>query len=327
MPSQTHELVRNIAASPLLTTQTMITELDRALCADPALAALPGRFQFAIDSGAGDVAFSADVSVLPDGGDPDGDDVVVLFAGRDAGLRVPPGRAVEALLAAARAFVRRCDEAVAAGKRRPWRVRELADGAADLAAETATALGVTLSERRSELRRPALREPIGIIERGEGRADVAALIPLGVLSRVPMEALEAAERLVVTPWRGIVVADVPVADAQRWARQLAGAGLEVAAGSRWIGVTACAGRPGCHNALADVRHDAGRATTADDGLPVHWLGCQRGCGSPATEHVRVEATGDGYRVSRSAGAGSDAEAGVTVTAGEIGGVIAAARKG
>jgi precorrin-3B synthase len=66
--------------------------------------------------------------------------------------------------------------------------------------------------------------------------------------------------------------------------------------SKWVGVTTCAGRPGCGKALADVRADAEEAARFVDGLPVHWVGCERGCGSPATRHVRVEATRDGYLV-------------------------------
>ena len=81
-----------------------------------------------------------------------------------------------------------------------------------------------------------------------------------------------------------------------WLRDLAAAGLPVEAGSRWSGVTACAGRPGCAKSLADVRADAAAATRFTDGLPVHWIGCERGCGSPAGRHVRVEATPAGYAV-------------------------------
>ncbi|HEY0000232.1 MAG TPA: sulfite reductase subunit beta, partial [Actinoplanes sp.] len=63
LPSQTHETVRNIAAPPLAGAliRGLVQELDRALCADPELAALPGRFLFAI----GEVPLDADVSAAP----------------------------------------------------------------------------------------------------------------------------------------------------------------------------------------------------------------------------------------------------------------------
>ena len=301
LPSPTHELVRNIAASPLaggpLDISSLVTTLDRALCADPALAALPGRFLFAVDSGQGDVAFGADAAALPLGAE-----VAILFGGTDAGLRVRPGGVVAALLAAAHAFL---DERAATqpagatagveGRRIAWRVRELVDGPARVAARTAAALGVPLGEP-GEPPRPSVREPVGIIDQPDGLVAVGALVPLGRLSGAQLQVLESAVSLVVTPWRGVVLPDLAPAEADSWAAALAGVGLEVAAGSRWVGVTTCAGQPGCAKSLADVRHDAFVTTTVGAGLPVHWVGCARGCGSPAGPHVRVEATGSGYEV-------------------------------
>jgi precorrin-3B synthase len=71
-----------------------------------------------------------------------------------------------------------------------------------------------------------------------------------------------------------------------------------------------------------VRADAFAATTAGDGLPVHWVGCARGCGSPAGPHVRVEATGSGYEV-RSPHACGFAPAGSD----QASSLVGAARKG
>jgi len=63
LPSATHETVRNIAAPALAgaPVRALVAELDRRLCADPALAALPGRFLFAI----GEVTLDADVAAIP----------------------------------------------------------------------------------------------------------------------------------------------------------------------------------------------------------------------------------------------------------------------
>jgi precorrin-3B synthase len=312
LPSQTHELVRNIAASPLAAParRAVVAELDDRLCADPELAALPGRFLFALDDGSGDVAAAADVAAFPDG-----DRSAILFAGEDAGLRVASNDVVSALLAAAHAFL---DER--AGEP-AWRVRELADGPARVAARTAAALGVRLeaparleapgpwpvSLEREDGRTPRERDTIGIVAQPDGLVCVAALVPLGRLGAVAMEVLQEAELLVVTPSRGVVVPDLPASAAQEWLRWLADAGLEVAAGSPWSGVTSCAGRPGCGKALADVRRDAEavvRGGGGSDGrlLPVHWVGCARGCGSPGGEHVRVEATEDEYQVTAPASA-------------------------
>ena len=343
LPSQTHELVRNIAASPLspAATRAMVAELDDRLCADPELAALPGRFLFALDDGSGDVAPGADVAATAvsaagadggraDGGraGADGGRAMILLAGVDVGLRVGPADVLRALLAAAHAFL---DERATQGTQQvgpaatdaaqrlaggelAWRVRELVDGPARVAARTAAMLGVRLGAPGPPLI-PRPREAIGIVAQPDGRMSVAALVPLGRLGGVPMMLLERAELLVVTQSRGVVVPDLTPSAAQSWREALADAGLEVTAGSPWSGVTTCAGRPGCGKALADVRRDAaaavgsaavGSAAAAVGAgvvpgarlLPVHWVGCARGCGSPDGRHVRVEAIRDGYQVTR-----------------------------
>ncbi|THJ64491.1 nitrite reductase, partial [Candidatus Frankia alpina] len=125
-------------------------------------------------------------------------------------------------------------------------------------------------------------------------------------------------RVMVTPWRSVVLRDLDAAAVARGSDRLAAMGLVVDADSGWVGVTSCAGRPGCAKALADVRRDAGRSAgagsapvrsgTSDGGprhrrdrLPVHWSGCARRCGQPAGEVVEVVADATGYRIRRRAG--------------------------
>jgi sulfite reductase beta subunit-like hemoprotein len=75
LPSFTHERVRNILASPLAgrhrlsrtDTDATVAELDRALCADPELASLSGRFLFGVDDGAGLLGHPVDVLIGPGG--------------------------------------------------------------------------------------------------------------------------------------------------------------------------------------------------------------------------------------------------------------------
>jgi precorrin-3B synthase len=62
LPSRTHELARNLMASPQTglaggraDLRPVVAELDRLLCAAPALGALPGRFLFVLDDGRGDL--------------------------------------------------------------------------------------------------------------------------------------------------------------------------------------------------------------------------------------------------------------------------------
>lgn len=279
LPSKRHDRVRNIVASPLsgrdgrgvVDVRPLVAELDAALCADPHLAALPGRFLFALDDGRGDVAgLGADVGLRGR---------TLLLAGRDSGLRVAPDEAVAALLAAARAFLAERDG--------EWRLSELDDGVTRVAAR----LGATPPALPAA--RPVSWGPIGLVSQVDGNVAVAAVVPLGRLSAAQAEALCEAPSVIVTPWRGVVVPDLPD---DAFLARLSAAGLATDPDSPWVGVTACVGSPGCERAHADVRADAfsHHSGHPSHGLPVHWVGCERACGSPAGEHLRMEATPDGY---------------------------------
>ncbi len=96
LPSQTHERVRNIVASPLSgriegTTDIrgLVAELDEAIQSEPALAELPGRFMFGIDDGRADIsglAADAGAHFLGDA------TAALLLAGRDTGVRLKRAR-------------------------------------------------------------------------------------------------------------------------------------------------------------------------------------------------------------------------------------------
>jgi precorrin-3B synthase len=342
LPSASHERVRNIIASPLAgrrgggpDLQPLVGALDRALCGCPELAELPGRFLFAVDDSTGDVAgLGADVAVLatpePDGTGPDGTDgtLALLLAGTDSGLRLAPGDAVTGMVAAAAAFL--AERARQGGT--AWRLAELSGGPRRVADRVRAALGPAARPADVPVHPPdtVRRGSVGLVEQSDGRFALAVVVPLNRLSAGQAEVLAdaadaaAADRPVLrlTPWRSVLVLDLPMGEAVRWSGVARAAGLVLDAGSPWVGVTACAGRPGCAHALADVRADAARvaARLTGGGAPVHWAGCGRHCGKPPGEVVEVLATGAGYRVS----AGGDVSAD-TATLDQTAAAVAAAR--
>jgi precorrin-3B synthase len=279
LPSATLERVRNIVASPLsgrvgglADVRGWVGELDSAICAEPLLAKLGGRFWFSIDDGRSDVSglgADAGVQVLPGG-------CALLLAGRDTGVRLTLDGAIDALVDVAQKFVEARGNA--------WRISELADPAALWP-------GAELGAEFPVVTRP----PVGWIEQDDGRITLGAGVPLGVLPARVAEFLAAIEApLVITPWRSVLVCDLEDGVADVALRVLAPLGLVFDENSPWLNVSSCAGSPGCAHSVADVRADAAASLGSDSGVHRHFVGCERACGSPSSGEVLL-ATGDGYR--------------------------------
>jgi precorrin-3B synthase len=306
LPSLSHERVRNILASPLsgldgrghADVQGLVTSLDRALCARPRLARLPGRFLVAIDDGRGDLqACQADVRVT-------------ALSGRE--LHIWPGDvaisvedAVTVVLALMESFLDERDAQATTSERSAWRIHELVDGAA-LVAARAMAESSPAHRRLRSPRRSPVPQAIGVIEQCDGRHALAVVPPLGRLDAAQARCLAALcgpRGLRITPWRTVVLTDVT--DTDHAMAAAAAAGLGVTGDSPWFGVTSCAGRPGCAKALADVQADARAVVAAGVGVAggrrVHWSGCERRCGRPAGKVVDVQADGTGYGVHDASG--------------------------
>ena len=180
LPSRTHELARNLMSSPQTglaggraDLRPVVAELDWLLCAEPALADLPGRFLFVLDDGRGDLL------------DRPVDLGMVALGPRSAQLRVggrwgdvvPLAEAPAALVALARSFLEvRTTE---------WHVGELPDLLAPI--------------RPPDPLTPLPSRPLayGVVPGGE---HVQA--PQGIVDPTLAE-LDA--DLVVTPWRGVLV--------------------------------------------------------------------------------------------------------------------------
>ncbi|MER5886071.1 cobalamin biosynthesis protein CobG [Streptomyces sp. NPDC001941] len=288
LPSDTHERVRNIVASPLSgldglghgDVQLWARELDALLCATPWAARLSGRFLFALDDGRGDVrALGGDVTLVAEPGG-----LASVRVG-DAAVRVRAADAPRAALACARGFLE-----VARGA---WRVSELPDGVVVGAGACVAGVGVAVITEVAgagagdpEAGDPTAGPPVVPAVGRIGEA-LSLHVKFGRLSSVHLRALAGGTELRFTPWRGVVVlgasglpADLPAAT-----------GLVADPRDPWIGVGACTGRPGCGKALADVRADA---VAPPGALPVYFSGCARRCGHPrGTTWVDVVATGDG----------------------------------
>ena len=307
LPSVTHERVRNIVASPLsgrvgglADVRPWVRDLDRAIQADPDLARLPGRFWFSLDDGSADVSgLAADVGVhvlgpgglersdsgIGSGGQERSDsgigsEVALLLAGRDTGVRLSPHYAVSALIAVARRFVETGGTA--------WRVSELADQDALL-----TGFDRTADAGR---RFPVGRPPVGWIDQDQsGEVTLGAVVPLGVLSERQAQFVAAVGApVVITPWRSLLICDLSEGVADTALRVLPPLGLLFDDTSPWLAVSACVGSPGCERSRADVRAEATRAAASGAIRGgVHFVGCERACGSPPSRTVLV-ATGEGY---------------------------------
>ncbi|MFJ4903399.1 precorrin-3B synthase [Streptomyces sp. NPDC088727] len=320
LPSERHERVRNIVASPLSgldglgqrDVRPWLSALDELVCASDLTTELSGRFLFALDDGRGDVdPLGADVTLLARA---DGD-AALRIGPAESVLRIPGAHAPRAALIAAETFL---DTARGSGV---WRVTELRADGGILREQVARRLGQAgirathTTSRQAGIRATRTAGPVhpaqsaapvpGVVD---GPYDTVALsvgVPLGRIGAEQWRALTRAARqredgggeLRLTPWRGVVVPGVGRERAAAELAALGSAGLITGPRSPWTGVGACIGRPGCAKSLADVRAGATAALGPVGALPVYWSGCERRCGHPRGAWVDVVAAPDGYRVS------------------------------
>lgn len=180
LPTRTHELVRNVMASPGFD-DAVLDKLDRRLCADPSLAGLSGRFLFVLDDGRGhllDRSCDLGLVVLGPG-------ACQLRVGEAWGDVVPLATAAGELARLASAFVR----ARGAGPSAPWHVAELAGPLVP---------GVPPDPRVPV---PSGPLPFGVVDGG-----LHVVVAEDGLDRATIEALPDGP-LVVTPWRGLLLPD------------------------------------------------------------------------------------------------------------------------
>lgn len=189
LPSRSHELVRNILASPQsghagghVDLRPVAARLDALLCADPQLAGLPGRFLFVLDDGRGDlIDRTCDAGLVALSGTQ-----AQLRVGENWGAVVHIADAAERLAALAGAF----QAARGDGPDAPWHVREL----------PAPLLPVVAADAH-------LPEPSGPLPFGPVPGGIHMQVPDGVLTPERGRSLPANTEVVVTPWQGVFIPD------------------------------------------------------------------------------------------------------------------------
>jgi sulfite reductase beta subunit-like hemoprotein len=344
LPSIAHDRVRNVLASPvagrhprsLAATDGVVAALDCGLCADPALAGLPGRFLFAVQDGSATAgAQRADVTLVAERGA----GFRLWLAGARTSLATTAHDAPRLALDAARAFLelrRRVGEGA-------WRVADVPGGAARLARLLGGVLepgaedeprplgiGGVLEPSGADAPRPshggvlevgAEAEPrpshgvlgpggtdaprplgIGVLAQLDGGCAITVLAPLGRVDRDVVRRLaDLTGEVRLSVARTLTIVDVPAGDVAAMTAQLAALGLVTAAGSGWHGLSACAGLGACSRARVDVRAAAAaRARVRPVDAPAeHWSACERGCGRPVDVPVAVVATADALRIETS----------------------------
>jgi precorrin-3B synthase len=274
LPSDTHERVRNIVASPLTgisggaaDVRPLVVELDSRLCAEAGLASLPNRFLFALDDGRGDVSrasFDLGYRAI------DNDHGWVLIGGTTLGIAVSAVDAVKKLLDLAQQFL-------AASQRSGgvWHVRDLPDWARSLHGLCTI-----------ELPHTTTGTPLGTVA---GTASVQ--VPLALLTPAQAATVQAsaAGPVVITPSRGLVLPG-----AARHLPFLVAAGLIDDPDSPWSAISACVGAPSCQKSLINTRAYATALAQSESPLRrTHISGCERRCGAPVGEHLDLVAPAAG----------------------------------
>ncbi len=315
LPSTAHERARNIVASPFAgldgqgadtgtCAADLVRVLDAAICAEPALARLSGRFLFGVDDGRGDV-----IAQRPDLGAflLDGDRARLVVDGVPTATVLAVRDVPEALVAAALAFL--ASAQVRDGG--AWRIRDAASpewtahlasaarravGSADAATSdaapqptradrvsrpthvTESALHPAVEQRDVPDRSALPDHPVGIVARrstpqdsAAARVTVGAILELAATDAATWRAVAEHSRrgdglVRTTPWRGILLGGLSPTDADAILRDLRRRGLVTDADDPRRRLSACTGLPGCARSLADVRSAALASATSRQGV-------------------------------------------------------------
>ncbi len=239
-PSPAHDRVRNVIASPLcgrqerahLDTDALVSELDRQLCADLTLSALPGRFLFAVDDGSGlALGHGADIALAACSER----SFQLLIAERPTVATVREVDAPGLAMHAARQFLEERERTQQTG----WRIAELADGPQRIGEEIGAPLAPHPARDASDPARDAsaalqARGPLapGTVWQRDGRIALTAVVRGGSLHAGEVTQLAQLSRahsleVRISPWRTMTVCDLSRASVSNIAEQLEACGLSV----------------------------------------------------------------------------------------------------
>lgn len=280
----------------LLDVSSLVAEIAASLAGADGLTSLAAKFCVTIDGGgaAGVRAVPADVAL----GALRVDDATVGFqvefgraldAGNDSQatgdriVHIPIGAAVPLVLAAARL-------AAASGTR--LQARAAVALVPDHRIATPARPPIQTGDEQSRI-----HQSVGLLpHRRAGRASIGAAPLLGrttpaALRVVAAIADEHAASVRLTPWRGLIITDLPAAEAARAQAALTDVGLSSDPSASSHRVSACIGSPGCASSRADTLAAAAALLGAPDPIVrrIHLSGCEKACGAGTSEiHIADE---------------------------------------
>jgi precorrin-3B synthase len=299
-PNAETEAVLNIVSPPLpngrFDADDMARRLARAIAADAALCALPGKFLFLVDHGGapGLADVGADIRLEAH----EGRIAVVIDGARQSAAICDPCDAIDATLALAREFI-------ALRAQRLFELRRMRALVDEIGAEAVfRAAKLEGTSYRSSCVRPSREAYLGAHSLDSNIfAGLAA--PFGRLhAQSFMRLLETVERegvteVRLTPWRSMLTPVASMSAAQAIVRTGEQLGLIGDAGDARLGIVACPGAPECPQALGATREGLealfeGIMSFASDRIGLHVSGCAKGCAKPSSTPITLVATGKGF---------------------------------
>jgi precorrin-3B synthase len=294
------ETVRNVTPSPLagfddsaaLDARPIVAALEKRLTEEKALHALPSKFGFLVDGGgvlplagiAADVEFRALATN-------DGARLAIRLGGVAAG-GIEPEAAPEVASALAHAFLALRGE----DRRMGALVQRIGAAAVVLRA------GLQTDNHAAPLPASVAQgNPLGAHALAS-RAFVGAAIPFGQMRAQALREMAdrakayGAAELRLTPWRALLAPGLELAAARELAKELAAVGFILDGADPRLALAACAGKPACASAEADVRATALALAPflADYRGTLHISGCAKGCAFNAPAPLTFVATPRGY---------------------------------